>query len=155
VRPDPVEPPSLRVVDDGAACVAVVDTRLRCLYVHPRMARVHGVPAERPYVIELERAHARMTLLNTAAVCIGTTLDLDTTCRELTESVVGGLAGGAVVELVVESESGYGALPGSPRNGHYPDHGLGPSGRTAIMCPCTGRRPASTPRTGSRPTTRP
>ncbi|MGI5459106.1 SpoIIE family protein phosphatase [Streptomyces sp. CA-249302] len=175
-----------QIVEGGAVGLAVLDTRLRYLYVNPHMARANGVPAEahlgrtlpeivpgahrpdgalvavlrdgnpralvvsadtgpdgtrrewhstyhrvydeqgevaglvgigievtepRRYVTELERAHAHMTLLNTAAVSIGTTLDLDTTSAELADFVVAGLADGASVELVVDHEPAHLGCP--------------------------------------------
>ncbi|MFI9827676.1 SpoIIE family protein phosphatase [Streptomyces sp. NPDC051913] len=169
------------IVEGGSAAVAVLDTRLRYVYVNPHMARINGVPVsehlgrtltevmpgvERPvevpwavlrdgrprdvvvsgtmgtgdhsaprewqctyhrrhdergevvglvavgvevteprrYVTELERAHGRMAMLHTAALRIGTTLDLETTCRELVDFVVRDLADGASVDLVVEDD---------------------------------------------------
>ncbi|MDN3021876.1 SpoIIE family protein phosphatase [Streptomyces sp. S.PB5] len=170
------------IVEGGAAAVAVLDTRLRYVYVNPHMARIVGVPAEeqlgrnlaeiipgverpeevplavlrdgrprdvliagnmgtgdgrkerewhstyhrlkndhgeivglvaigvevtepRRYLNELERTHGRMAMLHAATLRIGTTLDLSTTCQELTDFVVRDLADGASVELVVENES--------------------------------------------------
>ncbi|MFE7106076.1 SpoIIE family protein phosphatase [Streptomyces sp. NPDC057575] len=48
---------------------------------------------------ELEQARRHLTLLDTAAARIGTTLDMDTTCAELAELVVPGLADIATVEV--------------------------------------------------------
>ncbi|MFE7755374.1 SpoIIE family protein phosphatase [Streptomyces sp. NPDC057418] len=48
---------------------------------------------------ELERSRSCLTLLDTAAVSIGTTLDVDTTCQELADFVVPALADVAVVEI--------------------------------------------------------
>ncbi|WP_434092136.1 SpoIIE family protein phosphatase [Streptomyces halstedii] len=48
---------------------------------------------------ELERARRYLTLLDTASVSIGTTLDMDTTCQELADFVVPALADAAVVEV--------------------------------------------------------
>lgn len=48
---------------------------------------------------QLERARRHLTLLATAAVNIGTTLDMDTTCRELARFVVPSLADFAAVEV--------------------------------------------------------
>ncbi|MCX4963544.1 SpoIIE family protein phosphatase [Streptomyces sp. NBC_00654] len=48
---------------------------------------------------ELEQARRRLALLDTAAVSIGTTLDMDTTCRELADFVVPALADIAAVEV--------------------------------------------------------
>ncbi|MFF4245912.1 SpoIIE family protein phosphatase [Streptomyces sp. NPDC001822] len=49
---------------------------------------------------ELERARSYLTLLDTAAVSIGTTLDVETTCQELAEFVVPVMADVAVVETI-------------------------------------------------------
>ncbi|GAA3013172.1 SpoIIE family protein phosphatase [Streptomyces fulvorobeus] len=48
---------------------------------------------------ELKRARRHLALLDTAAVSIGTTLDMDTTCRELADFVVPALADVAAVEV--------------------------------------------------------
>ncbi|SFY34226.1 SpoIIE family protein phosphatase [Streptomyces atratus] len=48
---------------------------------------------------ELEQARRHLTLLDTAAARIGTTLDVDTTCAELVDLVVPGLADLATVEV--------------------------------------------------------
>ncbi|MFF7360078.1 SpoIIE family protein phosphatase [Streptomyces sp. NPDC008125] len=48
---------------------------------------------------QLERARRHLTLLATAAVNIGTTLDMDTTCQELARFVVPSLADFAAVEV--------------------------------------------------------
>ncbi|MGW2083893.1 SpoIIE family protein phosphatase [Streptomyces sp. NPDC001880] len=48
---------------------------------------------------ELEQARRHLTLLDTAAARIGTTLDMDTTCDELVDLVVPGLADIAMVEV--------------------------------------------------------
>ncbi|MGW2181055.1 SpoIIE family protein phosphatase [Streptomyces sp. NPDC001732] len=48
---------------------------------------------------ELERARRHLDLLDTAASRIGTTLDMDTTCAELADLVVPGLADLATVEV--------------------------------------------------------
>ncbi|WP_326766502.1 SpoIIE family protein phosphatase [Streptomyces sp. NBC_01591] len=48
---------------------------------------------------ELEQARRHLTLLDTAAARIGTTLDMDTTCAELVDLVVPGLADIATVEV--------------------------------------------------------
>ncbi|MFK0171241.1 SpoIIE family protein phosphatase [Streptomyces sp. NPDC090306] len=60
----------------------------------------------RRYLHELEYAHQRMTLLDTAANQIGTTLDVDTTCGELTGFVVPSLADAACVELFSSERAG-------------------------------------------------
>ncbi|AEN11049.1 MULTISPECIES: SpoIIE family protein phosphatase [unclassified Streptomyces] len=48
---------------------------------------------------ELEQARSYLSLLDTASATIGTTLDMDTTCRELVDFVVPALADVAVVEV--------------------------------------------------------
>ncbi|MFI1186545.1 SpoIIE family protein phosphatase [Streptomyces californicus] len=55
---------------------------------------------------ELEQARGHVTLLSTAAVRIGTTLDMDTTCRELADFVVPELADVAAVDIF-PSEVGH------------------------------------------------
>ncbi|MEU4176982.1 SpoIIE family protein phosphatase [Streptomyces sp. NPDC026589] len=55
---------------------------------------------------ELEKARGHVALLSTAAVRIGTTLDMDTTCRELTAFVVPDFADAAAVD-VFPSEVGH------------------------------------------------
>ncbi|SNX64968.1 serine phosphatase RsbU (regulator of sigma subunit) [Streptomyces sp. TLI_55] len=177
------------IVEGGSAAVAVLDTRLRYVYVNPHMARINGVPVrehlgrtltevmpgvERPvdvplavlrdgrprdvvvsgsmgtgahrvrrawqctyhrrhdergeviglvavgvevteprrYVTELERAHGRMAMIHAATLRIGTTLDLERTCRELVDFVVRDLADGASVDLVVDD-----GPPGPPPGG--------------------------------------
>ncbi|NGO74107.1 SpoIIE family protein phosphatase [Streptomyces sp. YC504] len=57
------------------------------------------VSGRRQYVDELERAHRRLALLDTAATKIGTTSDVVTTCTELANFVVPELADAAGVEL--------------------------------------------------------
>ncbi|MEV0090258.1 SpoIIE family protein phosphatase [Streptomyces sp. NPDC050738] len=68
--------------------------------------RVHGlvgivleVSASEEQQRELERARQHLALLDIAATSIGTTLDMDTTCRELAEFVVPHLADLASVEV--------------------------------------------------------
>lgn len=48
---------------------------------------------------ELEQARGHVALLSTAAVRIGTTLDMDTTCRELADFVVPDFADVAAVDV--------------------------------------------------------
>ncbi len=55
---------------------------------------------------ELEQARAHVALLSTAAVRIGTTLGMDTTCRELADFVVPELADVAAVDIF-PSEVGH------------------------------------------------
>ncbi|MEU6213708.1 SpoIIE family protein phosphatase [Streptomyces sp. NPDC047023] len=64
---------------------------------------------------ELSRTNRRLLLLDTAAVRVGTTLDVDTTCRELTGFLVPELADAASVEL----------LPRDPPGDGRPDGGNG------------------------------
>ncbi|WP_329103688.1 SpoIIE family protein phosphatase [Streptomyces sp. NBC_01439] len=68
------------------------------------------VSAPRERQRELSRTNRRLLLLDTAAVRVGTTLDVDTTCRELTEFLVPGLADAASVELIPREGPG-GGLP--------------------------------------------
>jgi serine phosphatase RsbU (regulator of sigma subunit) len=49
---------------------------------------------------DLERVQRRLVLLDKAATCIGTTLDIDTTCRELAEFLVPVFADVATVQIV-------------------------------------------------------
>ncbi|HWU07933.1 MAG TPA: SpoIIE family protein phosphatase [Streptomyces sp.] len=53
---------------------------------------------------ELRRARSYLALLDNAAVSIGTTLDVETTCQELAESVVPAMADAAVVEMIPEAD---------------------------------------------------
>ncbi|MGZ9930043.1 SpoIIE family protein phosphatase [Streptomyces sp. NC-S4] len=68
------------------------------------------VSAPRERQRELSRTNRRLLLLDTAAVRVGTTLDVDTTCRELTGFLVPGLADAASVELIPREGQG-GRLP--------------------------------------------
>ncbi|WP_176953937.1 SpoIIE family protein phosphatase [Streptomyces indicus] len=115
-RPDEV---LRKVLADGAPRQLVVSGRTwadspygrrvwRATYhrLQDRNGRVIGlvgigleISGPRQYVDELERAHQRLTLLDTAATRIGTTADLRTTCTELAEFVVPELADAAGVEL--------------------------------------------------------
>lgn len=54
----------------------------------------------RQYLDDLEKAHQRLALLDTAATRIGTTLDVDRTCTELAEFVTPSLADAAAVYVV-------------------------------------------------------
>ncbi|MER6536572.1 SpoIIE family protein phosphatase [Streptomyces sp900105755] len=115
-RPDQV----LRdVIRDGRPREAVVTGRTwvdspyqvrewRCVYhrLVDGTGRVVGVAAvgleisePQQYVYELERAHRRLALLDSAASRIGTGTDVAGTCRELAEFVVPELADAAGVEL--------------------------------------------------------
>ncbi|MFI1283858.1 SpoIIE family protein phosphatase [Streptomyces sp. NPDC020858] len=176
-----------QIVDGTNAGVAVLDTRLRYLYVNPSMARWTGIPAEdhigrtlaellphvhrseevlrqvlhdghpreqilsgstlassafenrswrstyhrweedgrvlgligvgleisapRHYLRTLETAHRRLTLVDAAVARIGSTLDLDTTCAELAEFMVPGLADVATVEVSAEDAPGRARPP--------------------------------------------
>ncbi|MFJ3327668.1 SpoIIE family protein phosphatase [Streptomyces griseus] len=62
---------------------------------------------------ELEQARGHVALLSTAAVAIGTTLDMDTTCKELADFVVPDLADVAVVD-VFPAEVGHAVRPPAP-----------------------------------------
>ncbi|MBM7437793.1 SpoIIE family protein phosphatase [Streptomyces sp. HB132] len=53
---------------------------------------------------ELLRARSYLTLLDNAAVSVGTTLDLETTCQELADFVVPVMADVAVVEMIREDD---------------------------------------------------
>lgn len=175
------------IVNGTNAGVAVLDTRLRYVYVNPRMARWNGIPAEdhightltellpqihrseevlhrvlrdgeprelvlsgrtraasdyekrewrstyhrweedgrvfgligiglevsapRRYLRTLESAHRHLTLVDAAAARIGSTLDLDTTCAELADFLVPGLADVATVEVLAEAGPGRAGLP--------------------------------------------
>nr|WP_308801088.1 SpoIIE family protein phosphatase [Streptomyces polyasparticus] len=57
------------------------------------------VSGPRQYLHELERAHQRLALLDAAVAKIGTTTDVATTCQELADAAVPGLADAAGVEL--------------------------------------------------------
>ncbi|MFD9355673.1 SpoIIE family protein phosphatase [Streptomyces sp. NPDC060031] len=170
------------IVNGTNAGVAVLDTRLRYLYVNPRMARWNGIPAEdlightlaelsphvhrsegvlrqvlldgqprelvlsgstraasaferrewrstyhrweedgrvfgligvglevsapRHYLRALESAHRQLTLVDAAAARIGSTPDLDTTCAELADFLVPGLADVVTVEVLAEEGAG-------------------------------------------------
>ncbi|MET9959613.1 SpoIIE family protein phosphatase [Streptomyces sp. NPDC006326] len=58
----------------------------------------------RQYMDDLENAHQRLALLDTAATRVGTTLDVEKTCTELAEFIVPSLADTAAV-FVIEDES--------------------------------------------------
>ncbi|MFF4223704.1 SpoIIE family protein phosphatase [Streptomyces sp. L500] len=60
----------------------------------------------RQYVAELEAAHERLALLDTAATRVGSTLDVETTCRELADFLVPALADAASVEITEEETGG-------------------------------------------------
>ncbi|MBG0851025.1 SpoIIE family protein phosphatase [Streptomyces spinoverrucosus] len=59
----------------------------------------------RQYLDDLERAHQRLALLDTAAMRVGTTLSVETTCAELAKFVVPSLADRASVWTLVTGES--------------------------------------------------
>lgn len=61
---------------------------------------VFEVSADREVRVELERTRERLQLLDTAAVRIGRTLELDRTCQELCEVLVEVLADVATVEVL-------------------------------------------------------
>ncbi len=62
---------------------------------------------------EVERARARLAMLNRAATAIGTTLDPDTTCDELARFLVDSLADIATVEVIPPEEQS-GRRPPAP-----------------------------------------
>ncbi|MFJ7082918.1 SpoIIE family protein phosphatase [Streptomyces griseus] len=62
---------------------------------------------------ELKQARGHVALLSTAAVAIGTTLDMDTTCKELADFVVPDLADVAAVD-VFPAEVGHAVRPPAP-----------------------------------------
>ncbi len=64
------------------------------------------ISAPQQHVDELERAHRRMTLLDTATARIGTTSDVQATCVELAQFMVPDLADAAGVELNLEVKAG-------------------------------------------------
>lgn len=64
------------------------------------------ISAPQQHVDELERAHRRMTLLDTATALIGTTSDVKTTCVELAQFMVPDLADAAGVELNLDVKAG-------------------------------------------------
>ncbi|MFJ4777989.1 SpoIIE family protein phosphatase [Streptomyces sp. NPDC088762] len=66
----------------------------------------------RQYIDDLEKAHQRLALLDTAAMRVGTTLGVNTTCAELADFVTPSLADAACVD-VIEDEP-YGAPPPAP-----------------------------------------
>ncbi|WP_105969369.1 SpoIIE family protein phosphatase [Streptomyces geranii] len=64
------------------------------------------ISAPQQHVDELERAHRRMTLLDTATARIGTTSDMQATCAELAQFMVPDLADAAGVELNLDVKAG-------------------------------------------------
>ncbi|WP_199547075.1 SpoIIE family protein phosphatase [Streptomyces sp. N35] len=76
-----------------------------------RIIGIAGIGLEitepRQYLHGLERAHQRMALLDTAATSIGTTLDVESTCKEVADFVVPGLADAASVDLFDEDRPGH------------------------------------------------
>ncbi|WP_079053979.1 SpoIIE family protein phosphatase [Streptomyces graminilatus] len=64
------------------------------------------ISAPQQHVDELERAHRRMTLLDTATARIGTTSDVQATCVELAQFMVPDLADAAGVELNLQVKAG-------------------------------------------------
>ncbi|MFI9206455.1 SpoIIE family protein phosphatase [Streptomyces sp. NPDC053048] len=58
------------------------------------------------YTEDLESAHQRLALLDTATTRIGTTLDTETTCGELADFLVPALADAAGIEVVEDEPSG-------------------------------------------------
>ncbi|WEH37544.1 SpoIIE family protein phosphatase [Streptomyces sp. AM 4-1-1] len=82
-----------------------------------RIAGVAGIvleaTASRSRLRELELARSYLSLLDTASVSIGTTLDMDTTCQELVDFVVPTLADAATVE-VFPPDIGHSVRPAPP-----------------------------------------
>lgn len=66
----------------------------------------------RQYMDDLEKAHQRLALLDTAATRVGTTLGVDKTCAELADFVTPSLADAAAVD-VIDDES-HGTPPPAP-----------------------------------------
>ena len=66
----------------------------------------------RRYLDDLETAHLRLALLDAAATRVGTTLDIETTCLELAESLVPSLADVAAAAIV--EDDFHGAPPPRP-----------------------------------------
>ncbi|MEW2114234.1 SpoIIE family protein phosphatase [Streptomyces sp. NPDC005474] len=64
------------------------------------------ISAPQQHVDELERAHRRMTLVDTATARIGTTSDVQATCVELARFMVPDLADAAGVELNLDVKAG-------------------------------------------------
>ncbi|MER5487624.1 hypothetical protein ABT024_31040 [Streptomyces sp. NPDC002812] len=64
------------------------------------------ISAPRHYLRTLETANRQLTLVDAAAARIGSTLDLDTTCAELADFLVPGLADMATVEVLAEDGAG-------------------------------------------------
>ncbi|MFJ9683416.1 SpoIIE family protein phosphatase [Streptomyces sp. NPDC101194] len=73
-------------IESGGRCLGLVGIVLETSAAHHQRE-------------DLERTRRYLTLLNTASISIGTTLDIDTTCRELAEFVVPALADVASVEV--------------------------------------------------------
>lgn len=77
---------------------------------HGRVLGLAGIfleiSAPQQHVDELERAHRRMTLLDTATARIGTTSDVQATCVELAQFMVPDLADAAGVELNLDVKAG-------------------------------------------------
>ncbi|MFI6370507.1 SpoIIE family protein phosphatase [Streptomyces sp. NPDC050546] len=75
---------------------------------HGRVLGLCGVAVEvsglRQYMDDLERAHQRLALLDTAATRVGTTLHVEKTCAELAEFVVPSLADRASVWVLDTEE---------------------------------------------------
>lgn len=115
-----------RLVGAGTTQVPSAFERREWRAVYHRLEDDHGkvvglvgigqeITEPRQYLRELERAHQRMTLLDTAVTRIGTTLDVDTTCGELADFVVPGLADAASVELFLEDRPGARTQRGAMR----------------------------------------
>ncbi|MGW7458345.1 SpoIIE family protein phosphatase [Streptomyces sp. NPDC054797] len=68
----------------------------------------------RQYMDDLEKAHQRLALLDTAATRVGTTLGVDKTCSELAGFVTPSLADAAAVDILVEEDEPSGMPPPAP-----------------------------------------
>lgn len=69
------------------------------------------VSAPHHYLRSLESAHRQLALVDAAVARIGSTLDLDTTCVELADFLVPGLADVATVEVLTEEAPGRARPP--------------------------------------------
>ncbi|MGW0662778.1 SpoIIE family protein phosphatase [Streptodolium elevatio] len=87
---------------------------------------IQEVSEDRRLLSELERARERLLLLDAAAVRIGTTLDVETTCQELADLLTEAIADGTTVEV----------LPGRGENARSP------KGRTRLRRTGMAARPA-------------
>ncbi|NBM17565.1 SpoIIE family protein phosphatase [Streptomyces sp. GC420] len=70
------------------------------------------ISALREYVDDLESAHQRLALLDTATTRVGTTLDVDRTCIELAEFVAPSMADACAVDVVEDGTASMAPPPG-------------------------------------------